>query len=94
MKRLPNKERLKKEMLEIAAKVNVDTEISASTEPSATKEKHLTKGVSLPPEWWDILRDVSHSRKKRGIKPSTISAIIQEVLEGVIPNLKGEIDNR
>jgi len=56
-------------------------------------EKNISKGVSLPPNQWILLKRVSRAREDRGEARYAISAIIQDLIKEAESRLKKEIVN-
>lgn len=55
--------------------------------------KNVSKGISLPPHQWTLLKKVSRAREDRGEPRYAISAIIQDLVSESEEKLTKEINN-
>jgi hypothetical protein len=85
----------------MAQKANLAADIKKATSkkqaPERAKDsgikKNISKGVSLPPEQWELLKKVSRAREDREDERFKISAIIQDLISRHEPELRREIES-
>jgi hypothetical protein len=52
-----------------------------------SKDKYTTKGISLPPELWNILYEAVDSEKRSGRRKASISQFIKEAIYKDLHNI-------